>query len=359
MNLREALIRPEVRALKAYHVADSSGLVKLDAMENPYGWPAEIVADWLDTLRDCALNRYPDPRAHALKDALRAAMAIPEQYDLLLGNGSDEIIQLLMLAVAAPGRSVLAPEPGFIMYRLISAYAGLRYVGVPLTADGFALDRAAMLAAIEQHRPALTFLAYPNNPTGNLFDANVARDIITASPGLVIVDEAYLPFAGETLLGLMAEHDNLLIMRTLSKLGLAGLRVGLLIGRRDWLDEFDKLRLPYNLNILSQASAVFALRHQALLDEQAATIRAARAALSEKLRALPGLTVYPSQANFILFRTPRARACTIFAALKRQGVLIKNLDDGGVHLDDCLRVTVGTPDENQRFLAALQVALRE
>ncbi len=359
MNRRETLIRPEIRMLSAYHVAESAGLVKLDAMENPYSWPDALVAEWLDTLRTAALNRYPDPQARALKDALRTAMAVPDDYDLLLGNGSDELIQLLMLAVAQPGRTVLAPEPGFVMYRLIAIATGLRYLGVPLRVDDFELDRDAMLAAIKQHSPALTFLAYPNNPTGNLFDETTVRAIIAASPGLVVVDEAYLPFAERSLIGLMAEHDNLLVMRTLSKLGLAGLRVGLLIGRRDWLGEFDKLRLPYNLNVLSQASASFALRHQTLLDEQAATIRAAREELTASLRQLPGLTVYPSQANFILFRTPRGRATTTFTALKRQGVLIKNLDGSGVHLDDCLRVTVGTAEENSRFLAALGTALAE
>lgn len=350
------LVRPEIRSLSAYHVPEARGLIKLDAMENPYSWPPEIVDAWLARLRDVPLNRYPDPAAQQLRERLRISMAVPENYDVLLGNGSDELIQMIALALNGPRRALLAPEPSFSMYRMIAVFAALDYIGVPLRSD-FDLDRAAMLRAIEQHQPAVVFLAYPNNPTGNLFDDDSVRAIIEAAPGLVVVDEAYHVFANRSWMAQLPRYPNLLVMRTLSKMGLAGLRLGLLAGHPQWLDEFNKIRLPYNINVLTQASAEFALEHTGLLEEQAARIRSGREQLMRALQALPGLTVYPSQANFILFRTPRGRATVLCEALRHAGVLIKNLHGSSSALDDCLRVTVGTEQENAAFLTALRAAL--
>ena len=355
-SLVQRWIRPEIQALSAYHVPPARGFIKLDAMENPYGWPPELVQAWLDTLRSVELNRYPDPGASELSDALRRAMQVPAGMQVVLGNGSDELIQMLALAVAAPGRVVLAPEPTFVMYRMIAQVVGMRYQAVAL-ADDFSLDSGAMLAAIETHAPAIVFLAYPNNPTGTLFDARVVEDVIRAAPGLVVVDEAYAPFTDASFMCRLGEFPNLLVMRTVSKMGLAGLRLGLLAGAPEWLGEIDKTRLPYNINVLTQASACFALQHKGLLDAQAARIRADRAGLLEALAKLPGLQVYPSDANFILLRTPAGKAATIFDALRQQGVLIKNLDGGHPMLADCLRVTVGTDEENKTMLAAFEKAL--
>jgi len=345
-------VRPEIRALSAYHVPDPGRMIKLDAMENPYTWPEEMVDAWLERLRGVGLNRYPDPGARQLQARLREAMAVPEGSALLLGNGSDEIIQMLALTVGGLGRTLLAPEPGFAMYRMIATFAGMSYAGVPLAPD-FRLDGEAMLAAIERHQPALVFLAYPNNPTGNLFDEKIMEAIISAAPGLVVVDEAYHAFAGASFMPRLGEWGNLLVMRTLSKLGLAGLRLGLLSGPAPWLEELEKVRLPYNINVLTQESAAFALEHLDVLDEQTARIRQERGRLAAALEARDGLTVYPSAANFILFRTPAGRATAIFEGIKARGVLIKNLSPVGSMLTDCLRVTVGRPEENDAFLAAL------
>lgn len=350
-------IRPEIRAIGAYHVPDAGGLIKLDAMENPYAWPEWLVDAWLAELRAVSLNRYPDPGARLLKARLREAMGVPAGMELLLGNGSDELIQMIALAVAAPGRVVLALEPSFVMYRMIALFAGMDYVGVPLRTGDFGLDMPALRAAVRRHRPAVVFLSYPNNPTGNLFGPEEIREIIELSPGLVIVDEAYAPFAGETFMDALGKYDNLLVMRTVSKLGLAGLRLGLLAGPKAWLDEIDKTRLPYNINILTQVSADFALKHHDVFDEQTRRIREDRERMLERLRELPGLTVYPSRANFILFRAPAGSADGIFRSLKEAGVLVKNLNGAGGPLSDCLRVTVGTPQENAAFLDALARAL--
>ncbi|WP_372797389.1 histidinol-phosphate transaminase [Litorivivens sp.] len=352
-SLVKQWVRPEIQALQAYHVPAADGLVKLDAMENPYSWPEAMVADWQQRLQGAALNRYPDAAAVSLKARLREVMGVADEQDILLGNGSDEIIQLLAMAVAGQGRSVLAPEPGFVMYRMIATFTGMQYCGVPLDED-FDLDLPAMLAAIEREQPALVFLALPNNPTGNLFSADKVRAVIEASPGLVVLDEAYTAFTDRDHLSYL-HYPNVLVMRTLSKVGLAGLRLGILIGGREWLTELDKLRLPYNINVLTQLSAEFALDHFSVLTDQTQTIRRERAVLFEALAAMPGVEVWPSEANFILLRCDEARA--IHARMKAAGVLVKCLDGAHPMLENCLRFTVGTPEENQRMLAAFTEAL--
>lgn len=350
------LFRPEVLAMSAYHVADASNYIKLDAMENPYSWPEDIQQTWLEHLKTCPLNRYPDPEAQALAAALRASNSIPDQSAIMLGNGSDEIIQILLMALPASA-CVLAPEPGFVMYKQIAQSLGLRYRGVPLSAERFDLDLPAMLDAIESEQPALIFLAYPNNPTGNLFDADAMAAILAAAPGLVVVDEAYAPFTDASFIGELPSRENLLVMRTVSKLGLAGLRLGFLAGAPALLEQLNKVRLPYNINCLTQVTASFALNNPQFLLEQTRLIREQRGVMMAALQALAGIRTYPSEANFILFKTLAKPANDVFASLKQQGVLIKNLSPQGGLLSDCLRVTVGKPDEIRAFIEALTIAL--
>jgi len=352
-------VRPEIRELSAYHVQPAAGLIKLDAMENPYTWPTELRTEWLALLRGTDVNRYPDPGARALSERLVGAMDVPVGMRVLLGNGSDELIQMIAMSLAGPSRSVLSVDPGFVMYRMIATFCGMRYVGVPLAEDDFGLDLPAVLQAMETYEPAVVFLAYPNNPTANLFDAGAIVEIIRAAPGLVVVDEAYAPFTDASFMPRLGEFDNLVVMRTVSKMGLAGLRLGLLAGPAAWLDEFDKVRLPYNINVLTQASVEFALRHKAVFDAQTAQIRTERGRLADALARLDGVHVYPSEANFLLLRTPPGLARGWFSGLRDQGVLIKNLDGAHPLLTDCLRPTVGTPAENDALIAAFaEVASR-
>lgn len=348
------LVRDEIRALSAYHVPAPGNAIKLDAMENPYQLPDELVDQWLTVLRDVELNRYPDPGAKILKDRLRKAMSIPADMDVLLGNGSDEIIQMIIMALAKTEAIVLAPEPTFVMYRMISIFCSVEFVGVPLKQD-FTLDTSAMRTAIDKHAPAVIFLAWPNNPTGNLFAVSDVIEIIEQAPGLVVLDEAYTSFAEQSFMDKLATYDNLLVMRTVSKSGLAGLRLGYLVGSKAWLSEFDKVRLPYNINILTQTSAAFALEHVDVLNQQATKLRAARTDLYAALQKMQGIEAFPSAANFILFRV--GNADDVFTKLKEQGVLIKNLNPVGGALSGCLRVTVSTPDENTVFLKALAASL--
>jgi histidinol-phosphate aminotransferase len=349
------LIRPDLRARSAYQVPDATGLVKLDAMENPHRLPEPLRREIAALAADAELNRYPDATAAALRAALRSTYAVPQDMDILVGNGSDELIQLLALAVARPGATLLALEPSFVMFRLIADHAGLRYAGVRL-GGGFAIDPERTLRALREHRPALTFIANPNNPTGNLFDPAAIRAIVEAAPGLVVIDEAYGAFCDSDWLPELNRHANLLVMRTLSKLGLAGLRLGLLVGRPQWLAELDKLRLPYNVGTLTQCIATRLLAHYGALAAQAAEIRAERARLSQALAALPGVHVYPSQANFVLFRVTDADG--VHASLRAAGVLIKNVSAAHPMLAGCLRASVGTAAENERLLCALAAALR-
>ncbi len=358
MNIEDRvarLIRPEIHELKAYPVVDSTGLIKLDAMENPYPWPAEIVEAWLDVLGRVQVNRYPHPDPHRLKECLREAMAIPANMEILLGNGSDELIQLVSMGLARPGSRVLAPVPTFVMYEVVAKSVGMEFIGVPLSAS-FELDLTAVCQAIETYRPQVIFLAYPNNPTGNLFNVDDIETIVDSAHGLVVIDEAYFPFTDTTFMDHLGQYDNLLILRTVSKLGLAGLRLGLLVADHAWVSEFNKLRLPYNVNSLTLASAEFALTNREFLDQQVARIRAERERLFIALEGLSGVQAWPSATNFILFQIKSGDANQIYDALYAAGVLVKNLNQEGV-LKNCLRVTVGTKEENDAFLDALKVAL--
>ncbi len=350
-TLVSTLIRPEILSLHAYHVPDCSGYTKLDAMENPYRVPETLRAEISALAADAAINRYPDPNPTLLKDKIRSTLDMPDDMAVLLGNGSDELIQLLAMALNKPGASLLSVEPSFVMYRMIATFTGMRYVGVPLAAD-FSLDLQATLDAIAREQPVLIFLAYPNNPTGNLFSVDAVMKIIEAAPGLVVVDEAYYAFASDSFIPHLARYPNLLVMRTFSKLGMAGLRLGFLAGDKVWLEQLEKLRLPYNVGVLPQLVAEKLLDNHDVLLQQAEQIKLDRDKLHLALSEVAGVEVYCSEANFLLFRI--ANASAVFAGLKQHGVLIKNLNGAHPMLADCLRVTVGTPEENEKFIAALK-----
>jgi len=356
LTIVSSLLRSEILNLNAYHVPDSNGLIKLDAMENPYVLPESLQSEIAEIAAKASFNRYPDPGAAILKEKIRSVTGLPQGLDVMLGNGSDELIQLLALALNKPNATMLSLEPAFVMYRMIATFTGMRYVGVPLKED-FSLDLQATLKEIEKDKPALIFLAFPNNPTGNLFSMDDIERIIEASSGLVVVDEAYYAFASESFISKLEKYPNLLVMRTFSKLGMAGLRLGFLAGDSVWLDQLEKLRLPYNVGVLTQKVAGVLLDNHGVLLEQAEKIKTEREKLFLQLGEIGTLKVYPSEANFILFRVENATE--VFNGLKRHGVLIKNLDGGHAALKDCLRVTVGTPEENKMFMTALKETITQ
>ncbi|HEY2927731.1 histidinol-phosphate transaminase [Piscinibacter sp.] len=350
----KTIIRQDIQSMHGYAVQPSTGMVKLDTMENPFRLPESLRHALGERLAQVALNRYPAERGDVLRAALAAHAGMPEGCDIMLGNGSDELITMISVACDVPGNSVLAPLPGFVMYQMSAKLQGLKFVGVPTTPD-FELDLPAMLAAVREHRPAVVYLAYPNNPTANLWDDAAIDAIIEAAPGLVVMDEAYQPFAARDSLARLKRHEHVLLMRTMSKFGLAGVRIGYLIGRRELIAEIDKIRPPFNIGVLNCETALFALEHVDEYARQAAVIRAERDRLQELLRALPGVTPYPSQANMILARVPDSKR--VFEGMKARGVLVKNV--AGMHplLANCVRLTVGTPPENVQMMDALKASL--
>ena len=358
-------IRPDVQAMHAYAVQHSVGMVKLDAMENPFTLSPELQAQLGARLGAVEVNRYPGARIDDLKNALATYVDLPAGLGLMLGNGSDELISLLSMACAVPNAKVLAPEPGFVMYGMSAQLQGLQYIGVPLKAD-FELDEAAMSAAIAQHEPAIVYIAYPNNPTANLWDADTIRRLITqvsAYGGLVVMDEAYQPFSSKSWLDEIRQHPaanaNVLLMRTLSKFGLAGIRLGYMIAPQALINEVDKLRPPYNVSVLNAECALFALEHTDVFAQQAAVIRTEREALFKALQQMAGVTPYASEANMMVlrFNGEADAANRAFEVLKAHKVLVKNVSKMHPLLANCLRLTIGTPEENKQLLAALQAAL--
>ena len=347
--------------MHAYAIQPSSGLVKLDAMENPFRLPEALQRELGRRLGSVAINRYPVGCVADVIAALSAFVRLPAGCKLMLGNGSDELISLLALACDVPGAAVLAPLPGFVMYEMSARLQGLKFIGVPLTAS-FDLDEVAMLAAIETHRPSITYIAYPNNPTANLFDAGVVERIVAAvgrQDGLVVFDEAYQPFSSRTWMGRVGgvetAHEHVLVMRTLSKFGLAGVRLGYMVGAAALIDEVDKVRPPYNVSALNAEATLFALEHADEFARQATVLRDERSTLLQALGDMPGVHPFPSEANMILVRVPDSKRC--FDGMKARGVLVKNI--AGLHplLANCLRLTVGTPEENVQMIAALRASL--
>ncbi len=350
----QRLIRADVQGLHAYAIQPSAGLIKLDAMENPHRLPPDLQAELGQRLGTLALNRYPGERINDLRAALAAHAGMPAGFGLMLGNGSDELISLIALACDVPGAAVLAPVPGFVMYAMSAQLQGLKFTGVPLTSD-FELDERAMLQAIERDRPSVIYLAYPNNPTANLWNDAVIDRIIAAAPGLVVLDEAYQPFSSRSYIDRIARYEHVLLMRTLSKFGLAGVRIGYLMGPGALIAEFEKVRPPYNISVLNCEAALFALEHAHVFAAQAADLREQRGSLQRGLAELPGVKAWRSDANMILARFADARRT--FEGLKACGVLVKNVSTMHPLLANCLRLTVGTADENDQMLAALRAAL--
>lgn len=360
MSLLQKTIRADVQATQAYVVAPSAGMLKLDAMENPQGMPAALLDELAQQLKAAELNRYPAPKALELEAALRACTAIPKAAQVLFGNGSDELIDLIIRACCMPGDVVLSPVPTFVMYAVYSQWSHSRFVGVDLNAD-FTLNMPAMLKSIATNKPKVVFLAYPNNPTGvALREAEIVQ-IIEATPGLVVVDEAYEAFADASFMARVLEFPNVLVLRTFSKLGLAGARLGYAVASPAWVEQIDKVRPPYNVNVLTRIAVQFALEHFEAFQAQAQLLREQRGVLAEALKNLKtsngSVEVFDSCANFVLFRTPNA--FEVFDALKNRGILVKYVGKAHPLLHNCLRVTVSTEQENQQFLVAVQQSIDE
>ncbi len=354
-NTALSRLRPEISKLHAYAVPDADGFVKLDAMENPYKWPEGMRSLWLDYLGDAQVNRYPEPNPEKLKKKLQSQFGPSSECEILFGNGSDELIQLLVIAIAKPGASIVTVSPSFSMYQMIAEFIGIDCHVVPLTED-YELNVDATIEAINQYDPSLVFLAYPNNPTGNLWDRSDVNKVVQTCQGIVVIDEAYGPFASDSFTEELKNIPNMVLLRTASKIGLAGIRFGWLAGDAELLNELNKLRLPYNINSLTQLTVEFALDNFQMFEEQAKIIQVSRAELFKNLSSMKNVHPYKSEANFILFKLLSMNANDVFKRLLDQKVLIKNVSQQE-GLSQCLRVTVGTEEENNQFCKALEQAL--
>ena len=344
-------IRDDIKAMSAYRIADlPEGFIKLDAMESPYHPFArfpELSNEWLRLIAQAQIHLYPNPAASGMQETLRKAFDIPESAAIALGNGSDELIQFMTLLVAQSGATMLAVEPSFVMYRHNAELYGMNYVGVPLNED-FTLDLPAVLSAIDKHQPALIFIAYPNNPTGVCFRREEVEAIIRAARGIVVVDEAYGAFSRDSFLTQAGSVENLVVMRTISKIGFAGLRIGYAAGSPAVMDELAKILPPYNMNQLSLATAKFALQHHDVIQTTIDILKTERERVFNELSAIGRLKAFPSEANFITVRVPDADA--LFNTLKENRILIKKLHGTHPLLAQCVRITIGSPGQNDAVL---------
>ncbi|MEE8328535.1 MAG: histidinol-phosphate transaminase [Thermodesulfovibrionia bacterium] len=339
------LVKPNIRSLLAYEAEEIPCRIKLDANESPYSG-FRIQGSGVSSKKNFKnLNRYPDPEAKSLKKLLAKEFRVKPE-NILHGNGSDELIYYLITTLGGP---VLYPVPTFSMYGIISQALGEKKIEIPLD-ETFDINTDEFYKTIKKAKPKLIFLSSPNNPTGNSFSSDRILKIIKFSSSLVVIDEAYQPFSNKkSFVPLLKKYENLIILRTLSKIGLAGLRVGFMIADSEIIKEVNKVRLPFNLNSVSQAIAVEALKKRKLLRRYIASIIIERERLFNKMNKMKSIKLYQSDANFILFKLKNSDK--IYKTLLKRGVLVRNMKR---IVNSCLRVTVGTPEENRIFLKTLK-----
>ena len=349
MTFIEQWLRSDIKNIDAYHVPVSKDMIKLDAMESPFGVPEDLKVEFLKCIEQSEVNRYPEADPSPLKDTLRSLMDIPDEFGILLGNGSDELIQLLALACSKDDL-IMSFEPSFVMYELVSKYVNLEYFGVQLDSN-FDINLNDALLIIEREKPKIIFIAYPNNPTGNCFDYDAIIEIIKSTNSMVILDEAYYAYSDKSFLSEISNFPNLLVLRTISKIGFAGLRLGLLIGDQETIAQLNKLRLPYNINALTQTSANFLLQDKQRIINNAQIIIEERRRLAHELSLFSKFKVYPSQTNFILVHSEDAHS--LHTALKENGILIKGFPKGS-KLSNFIRISVSEPVENNMLIDAIR-----
>lgn len=346
------LVRNKIKGLKTYQVENMDAGTKLHANENPYPPSPKLLKKIFQRLDKLELNRYPDPDCRNLKQAIaNTTGTLPEQ--IIIGNGSDELIQYLMQVLCDEGDTISFPDPTFAMYGITAQCLGLNPVSFPLN-DSWDFEALSALKVLAEHKARIVFISYPNNPTGNCFSGQEIQQVIEQFEGIVVLDEAYQDFSGKSFLNQMEKHNNLVILRSLSKIGLAGLRIGYGIFPAMLAEQVNKVRLPYNSNSISQWVATELLNDFSHVKNQIHSIVEERNRLMDELSKLPAITVYPSNSNFILFQAPEGGE-KLFNNLKKNGTLLRNLNSHP-RLKNCLRVTIGTKQENDQFLDQLRKA---
>ncbi|AET66424.1 histidinol-phosphate aminotransferase [Desulfosporosinus orientis DSM 765] len=340
-------VRSAVRELIPYKTQHLPECIKLDANENPFPWPAEMREALLS--EQLAFNRYPDGTGQELKTHIAKYTATPPE-SILIGNGSDELIQMLLLTFGGAGKSLLIHPPTFGMYQIYARLTETEVVSVPLL-NGLDLDTEGMLQSAKAPEAQIVIICNPNNPTGSLFPRADILRIVGESGKIVVVDEAYAEFSGESLISEIENYPNLVIMRTFSKaFGMAGLRLGYLVGQLETIDLINRVRPPFNVNSFSQRAGILALRYLPEYQEQIQQIKAETQKLQAALQEVPDLIVYPTKANFILFKPQNADQWA--SELLKRGFLVRNMGDLP-QLGKCLRISVGLPEENDRLIQAV------
>jgi len=352
------LIRPEVRAIEGYRVAAPPHTIKLNQNESPIELPDAIRREILERLRTLPWTRYPDPAAStALPDALKRSLGLPEGIEIATGNGSNELIQALLGAVLAPAETVALPVPTFPLYRQFAQILAASVVEVPLEPN-LTCNAGRLAEAAAQAGARVVVLARPNNPTGTAIPLDGIERILTGTDALVVVDEAYGEFASGSVLPLLGEHDRLVVLRTFSKaFRCAGLRIGYLMATAAFIEQIAKVLPPFNTSVFSREVALTIVRNLHLLRPGIDAAVAERDRMIESLARIRGIAPIPSKANFICFRTdmpPRI----VFNRLLERAILVRDVS-GYPLLDDCLRVSVGTPTENRAFVTALTEIMEE
>lgn len=345
MSFINKWLRQDIKNIQAYKVANSANMTKMDAMESPFAIHKEVITEYVDAIKEAEINRYPEALANNLKKTLRELMNIPDKLDLLLGNGSDEIIQILTLA-CNKDENIISFEPSFVMYKMLAKVAGLRYQPIELDKE-FEINITKTLEIIKKTKPKIIFIAYPNNPTGNDFNKNYIRQIASSTNALIVIDEAYYAYCENSFLEELENFENMILIRTISKIGFAGLRLGLLIGAKETIKQFNKLRLPYNISTINQAGANILLKRKDIIEKNAQIIIKQREYMKEQLSLIKEIKVYRSSANFLLIETTKAQE--LFEFLKENLILIKNFSNTKNMLN-YLRITISIEEDNNKLL---------
>jgi histidinol-phosphate aminotransferase len=347
------LVRPNVKSLKAYHVDNHDCKIKLHANENPFQLPSEILDLISYSFKDFQFNRYPDPACKSLRETISKITDIPAQ-NLVVGNGSDELLQLILQVFCEPGDGVAFPDPSFAMYSILAKSMDLKPVPFSLN-DQWDFKAESFLDLAEKTKTKVVFFSYPNNPTGNCFSAVEIEKALNNFKGIVVLDEAYFDFAQKTFKNHLETNNNLILLRSLSKIGLAALRVGFAAAPPLIIEELNKIRLPYNSNSVSQMVAQEALNQFHLIQKQIDLIIQERNHLFNELSKIKEIEAFPSDSNFLLFKTSQ-NSSELFQKLAQNDILLRDLSSHP-RLKNCLRVTIGTPEENSNFLKEIKQIL--
>lgn len=352
-------VRDDLRALEGYHSPQVDVRVRLNTNESPVEPPAAWRDAFAAEVSQVEWHRYPDRAATALRAAIAELHGV-DPAQVFAANGSNEVLQTLLLTYAGPGRTVATFEPTYQLHAHIARLTGATVVETERSAS-FDLDLAAAVAAVAAAQPTVTFLCSPNNPTGMVEPPEHVRAVLAAvralpSPGLLVVDEAYAQFAPWSALELVDEDTPLVVTRTFSKTwSMAAARLGYLIGPRWLVADLEKVTLPYHLDTAKQIAGRLALRYLGDMEQRVAEIVAERERIVAAMTAMP-IDVFPSGANFVLFRPRTMPGRAVWQGLLDRSVLVRDCSSWP-RLDDCLRVTIGTPAEDDAFLTALQEVL--